>query len=350
MTDREPLWGERMDRNSVTRLSEGQIDRRTFLTMAASMAAGLATVGVTGCGGQLASDNGGNKGRIAFGQPDRGADVYPPLLAGAKEEAAKRGYEVVESFSDGKVDKQVQEINTWIAQGIDAMTVLPLDPKAIGPLVEKAQAEDIPFVAYSTPLPGADGLVTFDHAQGADLVGEAVGRWINETLDGEAEVALLNFPQVETGRVRINNAEKKMLEVAPNAKVVARQKAILAPEALEASQSILQAHPNVNVFICIADDGCLGARQAFLDTGRPPESVFITGYDGSKQVMQRIIQGNDPIKATAALNLKEIGRQAIGVPANILADEKPTTYNAPYMLVTPETKDLANRLIDNYGA
>ena len=44
------------------------------------------------------------------------------------------------------------------------------------------------------------------------------------------------------------------------AEIVNRTEAVLAPEAFTATQSILQANPNVNVILCIADDGCLGHR------------------------------------------------------------------------------------------
>jgi hypothetical protein len=37
--------------------------------------------------------------------------------------------------------------------------------------------------------------------------------------------------------------------------------------------------------------------------------------------MEDILKGNDPIKSTAALDLKEIGRQSIEVPANIIEGE-----------------------------
>jgi ribose transport system substrate-binding protein len=336
------------------------LSRRGFIRRSAVAGATVMVFGVAGCGGDDSSGSsasgggggggGGSKGKIAFGQPDRGAAVYPPLIAGAKEEAAKRGYEVVESFSAGSVDKQVAEINTWIAQKLKGIVVLPQDEKAIAPLAAKAKAAGIPFISYSSPVEGAAGIVTFDHKQGAKLVGEDVGKWINETLGGKAEVALLTFDEVETGRQRVRGAEEAMKAVAPGAKVVAEQKAILAPDALKVSQSMLQANPNINVFICIADDGCLGVRQAFSRTKRDPKTVYITGFDGAKPVMERILTGNDAIKSTAALDLKEIGRQAIAVPANAIEGKGETSYNAPYKLVTSETKDLARELIANYGA
>lgn len=331
------------------------VSRRDFISRSAVAGVTVMVFGAAGCGddddgGGGSGGGGGSKGRIAFGQPDRGSAVYPPLIAGAREEAKRRGYTVVESFSGASVDKQVAEINTWVAQKLKAIVVLPQDEKAIAPLAKRASSAGIPFVSYSSPVAGADGIVTFDHVQGAKLVGEAVGNWINETRGGEAEVALLTFDEVETGRQRVRGAEKRMKEIAPGAKVVAAQKAILSPDALKVSQSMLRANPDINVFICIADDGCLGVRQAFNATKRDPASVYITGFDGAKPVMQRILDGGDPIKSTAALDLKEIGRMAIAVPANLVEKKRPTSYNAPYTLITEQTKAEAREFIANYGA
>ena len=146
-------------------------------------------------------------------------------------------------------------------------------------------------------------------------------------MGGEAEIASLTADFHETGRQRIGGAEKQIVELAPNAKVVNRTEAILAPEAFETTQSILQANPNVNVILCIADDGCLGAAQAFEATGRDPNTICIVGWDGSREVMKRIMEGGTPIRATGALDLLAIGRSAIWVPANILENKEPKNYN-----------------------
>jgi ribose transport system substrate-binding protein len=288
------------------------------------------------------------QGQIAFGQPDRTADVYKPLIAGAKQEGQARGYEVLESFAEGRADKQIAEINTWIGSGVKAMTILPLDEKAMQPAIEKSHEAGIIFVSYSDIIPNADGYTVFDSVQGGEMVGEWVGNWINENLGGEAEIASLTADFHETGRQRIGGAEKKIMELAPNVKVVNRTEAIIAPDAFTATQSILQANPNLNVVLCIADDGCLGATQAFAATDRDPNTVCIVGWDGSREVMKRILEGGTPIRATGALDLFSIGRSAIWVPANILENKEPKNYTSKYELVTADTPELAQRLIDAY--
>ena len=96
-------------------------------------------------------------------------------------------------------------------------------------------------VAASTSLEPAEATVdgvSFRIARG-EMVGEWVGNWINETLGGEAEIASLTADFHETGRQRIGGAEKLIMELAPNAKVVNRTEAVLAPEAFTATLGCL---------------------------------------------------------------------------------------------------------------
>lgn len=353
-----------------------KLDRRRFLSMAAGTTLGIAGLGglAAACGGgddggsttggttssaagdtsaadtaaATSSASGGSKGRIAFGQPNTMADVAKPLLEGAKQEAESRGYELLQSSANGQLEKQIQEINTWIADGVDAMTILPLDPNAMAPLVEKAHAADIYFISYAAKIEGADGYTIFDDRQGGALVGEAAAAWINDTLGGEAQVALLAPTFIETLKLRIAGAEEALARLAPNAKVVARTEALLAADALTDTRSILQANPDVNVILCAADDGCLGAAQAFEATGRDPETMFIAGWDGAKAVMEKILEGGT-IRATGALDLIELGKSAIFTAANVIEGQEPTETVNKYILVTANDPAVAERLIATYG-
>jgi len=183
----------------VNGTTAGRFDRRRFLASGATL--GLAGAAAAGDlrGVRHADAQEGTpvpiRGKIAFGQPDRTADVYKPLIAGAKAEGQRRGFEILESFAEGRADKQIAEINTWIGLGVDAMTILPLDENAMQPAIEKA---------------------------GADALGEHAANWINTNLGGQAEVAFLTADFHQTGRDRINGAEAKLMELAPGITVVNR--------------------------------------------------------------------------------------------------------------------------------
>jgi ribose transport system substrate-binding protein len=329
---------------------ERATDRRTFILGAAGAAAGL----VIPRSAFARVFSAANSKTIAFAQPDTSASVYPLLLKGAKSEAAKRGYELLESHANHQLDAQVNELNTWIGQGIGGVIVLPLDNNAMLPLIKKAHDAGVKFLDYSDKaLPGTDGWVIFNNLQGAALVGADAGRWVNRTLGGKAKVALLTHEIQQTGRDRIHGGVKALKKVAPKAQVVAQHEGVLAAECLTVTQSLLQAHPDLNVILCIADDGALGAEKAFMQThpsAARQKTMYIGGWDGSIPAMKAVIKGG-VIRSTGALDLVGIGAASVRATANAIEGKGPTRINYPYVLVSqsPAGKRTGRQLLAKYA-
>jgi len=334
-------------------LASTRFDRRKLVVGTAGVAGAL-TFGRIGSAFAYVNRT-SNAKSVAFAQPDTAFAGYPLLLHGAQTAASARGYQLLESHANSMLDAQVNEINTWIAQGIGGIIVLPLDNNAMIPLIQKAHAAGVKFLDYSdNALPGVDGWVIFANLQGAHLGGTWLGQWINKTLGGKAKVALLTHEIQKTGRDRIHGSVAAMKKVAPGAKVVATHEAVLAAQALPVAQSILQANPDLNAFICIADDGCLGAEKAFLQTHPSAarlKTMAMIGYDGTVPVFQAILAGS-PIRATGALDLVSIGAASVTATINAIEGKGPTKINYPYVLASQSPAGLAvtRRLLAKYKA
>jgi ribose transport system substrate-binding protein len=335
--------------------TSGAITRRRFL---GGLAAGGAAVVAGAAGASVASATTRRSttrytGRalskkIGFSQPDTSAAVWQPLMKGAQEAAAKRGYQLLESHANSQLDAQLQEIETWIGEGVAGIIVLPLDNSSVEPLITKAHAKGIKMLDYSDKaLPHVDGYVIFDNLGGAKMVGTYAGHWVNTTLGGKAEVAMMTHDIQLTGRQRTQGCLAALQKVAPGAKLVAQHEGVLSPDTLPAMQSMLQAHPNINVVICIADEGCAGVLQAFMQThpsAARQKDMFICGFDGSAPVIQQILAGT-PIRATGALDTVGIGAASVNATANAVEGHGPTKINFPYVLVDHSTRALGLKLI-----
>ena len=287
-------------------------------------------------------------GTIAFSHPARSGDFYAALKKGAEDAAAERGYELIESFSDSSIESQIEEVNTWLAQGeIDGITMYALDARAMAPLVTAAQEQGVPWIAYATPVDGADGAVGFDDQQGAKAVGEAAAAWINENLGGSAKVVMLGDDTLEVPRVRLDVAWETIQELAPGAELVTRQDGLLAPEALTTMQSLLQSNPEINVVLCASDDCALGVSQAYKASGLDTTNVFVAGWDGSKAALQKVLEG-DVIRAVGAIDLVAVGRASVDNVVNAIEGKEPTTSSLPYVLITADNPEDAERLINAF--
>ncbi|HTW05143.1 MAG TPA: sugar ABC transporter substrate-binding protein [Streptosporangiaceae bacterium] len=337
------------------------LSRRTFLGRAGAAGAALAVAGpiLAACGTTNSSGSSGgsskptgNRKKIGFSQPDTSASIWAPLMAGAKQECQARGYELLESHANSELDAQLSEIQTWIAEGVGAIIALPLDNNAIVPLIHQAHKAGIKFLDYSdNALPGVDGWVIFDNLQGAKLVGDYCGQWVNKNLGGQAQVGLLTHQIQLTGVQRIDGCVKALQSVAPGAKVVASHEGVLSPDTFPAFQSMLQAHPDIDVAICIADEGCDGVLRAFEAThpsATRVKDMFICGFDGSGPVIKDIESGG-PIRATGALDAVAIGKASIEASANAIEGKSPTKINFPYVLCDVDTASTNQKLLAELG-
>ena len=348
--------GEVSDRARAGGLAERPISRRALV---GGIALGGAAVGLEMAGSARADSSApfrptaaAKSKKIGFSQPDTSASIWQPLMLGAREAAAKRGYELLVSHANSQLDAQLSEIETWIAEGVGGIIVLPLDNNSLGPLIKKAHQSGIRFLDYSdNALPNVDGWVIFDNLQGARLVGTYGGQWVNKTLGGDAKVALLTHQIQLTGRQRIEGAVAALQKVAPAAKVVTQHEGVLSPQTLPAAQAMLEAHPDINMFICIADEGCDGCLHAFLQThpsAQRTKEMFICGFDGSVPVIQAILSGS-PIRATGALDAVAIGAASVNATINAVLGTGPTKINFPYVLVDYDTQELGKKLLKELG-
>jgi ribose transport system substrate-binding protein len=325
-------------------LVEGRFDRRAFLGAAAAAGVAIASGPASAAFARTQTHY-----VIGIGLPFRTSIVYKPLLAGFKQGAKETGSTFLQSSSADNIQTQLADFNAWIGRGVNAITMFPLSQNALAPVVKKAHAKGIKVVGYAVPVPGQDGSVTFDHRQGSRLIGHAAATWIQQTQNGAGKVAVLD-DTTDVARARLDPSIALIKQLTPNSTIVSQPKVDppLTQQAFQAAQSILQANPDVNMFLCVDDDEALGVHQAVKASGRKPTDVWISGLDGSLTAMQQLLNG-EYVGASAALPLKEIGRQAVRIPVNILKRKGPKAYVAEYLLVTNNTPALAKKLIADYG-
>jgi ribose transport system substrate-binding protein len=286
---------------------------------------------------------------IGFSQPDTTASIWQPLMSSAEEEANKQGYAFLESHANSELSRQLAEIEDWISEGVAGIVVLPLNNNSIKPLIKKAHANGVKMLEYSDhALAHTDGWVSFDDLQGANLVGSYAGRWVNQTLGGDAQVAMFTNNIQLTARQRTQGCLAALQKVAPGAKLVAQAEGVLSETTLPVAQSMLEAHPDINVFICVADEGCGGVLSAFDGThpnATRQTDMFICGFDGSAPVIAQVLRGT-PVRATGALDITALGKAC--VTAAVAAIEGRSTgrrISFPYLLVDVHTQALGERLL-----
>ncbi|WP_324668669.1 sugar-binding protein [Geochorda subterranea] len=87
------------------------------------------------------------------------------------------------------IGRQIDVMESWIAQGFDGISVAPSDPAALAPVIRRALEAGIHVITNDTDAPGTGRLLYL--GTGNYNAGFAAGKAMAELLGGSGEVAIL---------------------------------------------------------------------------------------------------------------------------------------------------------------
>jgi ribose transport system substrate-binding protein len=245
------------------------------------------------------------KGTIGFSALTLTNPFFKVIADTMKEEAAKRGYEVVVVSAERDVKIQADQVNEFIVKGVSAIVLNPCDSQSIGPAIAAANKAGIPVFTNDIKYAGDQGKVVChvatDNYQGGKLAGEAMVKLLAGT---GGKVAILHFPQAESCQMRV----KGFLEIiaAHNEKATGDKIDVVATldgggvrdEGFKAAKDTIEANPDLAAIFAINDPSALGARAALEGVGKA-DQVKIIAFDGQKEGKEAIRDGKivcDPIQ------------------------------------------------------
>jgi ribose transport system substrate-binding protein len=255
--------------------------------------------------------------RIGVTLYNREHQFYRDLEAGLKEEAAKRGFELIVQSGDKDIAKQQSQIENFILQQVDAIVVCPSDTKAIVPAIQKSNAANIPV--FTADISSSGGKVTSHIASDNVGGGRIAAEYIAKALNGEGEVGIIGQPEVQSTIDREKGFKEEMAK-HPKIKIVSVLNGEGARDrALKAAEDMLQGNPNIKAIFAINDDSALGVLSAAEARGK--KDLIIVGYDATPEAMNAIRRGS-ALKADVAQEPKNIGAKTIEAIANHLSGTK----------------------------
>lgn len=215
-----------------------------------------------------------------------------------QDTAESCGWDLISTDAAGSAAKQVADVDSMIAQGIDVLFLPPREEKPLIPAVKKAKAAGIPtFLVDRSVDPNAakagEDYVAF---LGSDFIdqGRRVAEWTIANFEGDKAVVV----QLEgtTGSSPANDRKKGFDDaIAEDSRftIVASQSGDFARDlGRQVMETLLQAHPDVNVVYAHNDEMAIGAIQALELAGRKPgQDVLIVSIDGTRDALQAIIDG-----------------------------------------------------------
>jgi ABC-type sugar transport system substrate-binding protein len=270
------------------------ITRRALLV---SSAAGAAALLVRPAWAELPKLAPKDTYKVGFAQTESNNPWRIAQTKSMQDEAAKRGWQLVYTDAAGSAAKQVADVNSMIAQGVDAIFLAPREEKPLIPAVMNAKNAGIPVILLdrnvdaSLAKPGED-YVTFI---GSDFIeeGRRAAEWLVKEMGGNAKIIQL---EGTTGSSPANDRAKGFADYIkdhPGMQIVASQSGDFARDkGRQVAETLLQAHPDATAIYAHNDEMAVGAIAAIEAAGKAPgKDIIIVSIDGTRDALQAIIDG-----------------------------------------------------------
>lgn len=279
------------------------------------------------------------------------AEAANMVKAMAAHESMRDKVNLQIQVSGPNAQRQIQQINSMVQAGADAIIVFPISPTALNQVVRNACERDVLVIAY-------DAEITEPCAYNVHIDQEEAGRvtaeWLVEQLDGEGDIVLLTGvpgTSVDEGRT---SAAKEVFGQHPGINVLAEAPGMWSQAVARTELSrMLATHSWDDIDGLWLQVGCYTANAMQLEDGIEPENLKPCAGEGSNggriQMLPRDteIEGADgayrPLGAprisyasppySGALALKLAVRKLDG-------EEIPERTILPLPIVTSETIEL----------
>lgn len=209
---------------------------------------------------------------------------YNELAKAITAEAKAKNVSVEISIANQDLNKQLADIEDFIVKGVDVIIMSPVDSKGALAAVARAEAAGIKVITVDVPVEGAKvaSYIGTDNYAGGVKAGELMA----EQLGGKGEVAIIDYPLVQSVVNRVNGF-KEAIAKHPDIKIVSIQTGITRAEALAVAQNMLQANPDIAGIFGFGDDAALAAAVAVKSSGLTGK-VKVIGFDGMPEAIKAV--------------------------------------------------------------
>ncbi len=218
--------------------------------------------------------------------------------------------------------QQISLVEQFVASGVSAIVLAPLDDIALRAPVRSAAERKIPVVIFDSPLKAESGkdfvsLVATDNRRGGRLAGEEMVR----LLAGKGKVVLLRCME---GSASTTEREEGFLEVISKSPgivvtVTNRYAGPTVATAQDAAMNLLDRIREANGIFCPNESSTHGMLLALRQTGLAGKRTFV-GFDASPVLLAALKKGD--LKAVVAQNPTKMGYLGVVTAVKAIRGEK----------------------------
>jgi len=268
------------------------------------------------------------------------SDKWQTYLQDGVRRFDKERDDVEISMTDGKDDPatQLNQIETLLAQGTDAIIIVPVDISAMGPIIKLTKEAKVPLVVINR-LPKDEFLKDIDVYVGSDSIegGIMQAKWIVDQHSPKGKAGIIMGPLGhEAATMRTKGNEQVFAQNGIKVVIKAEGKWDRA-KGQQIAENWFQSGKDLDIIVSNNDEMAIGAVLAARSMGIKDKDILIVGLDATPDAIEYLGKGLD---ATVFQSADGQGYGAANAAYKLLMGEKlEKMYWIPYELVTPENKD-----------
>ncbi len=268
------------------------------------------------------------------------------------------GAEYISSDAQSSSAKQLSDIESLIAQGVDALIILAQDSQAIGPAVQAAADEGIPVIAYDRLIEDDRAFyLTFDNVE----VGRMQARAVFAAMPKGNYVMIKGSPTDPNADFLRGGQQEIIQSAVDSGDIVIVGEAYtdgwLPANAQRNMEQILTANENNVDAVVASNDGTAGGVVAAL-TAQGMEGIPVSGQDGDHAALNRVALGTQTVSVWK--DARELGKAAGEIAVALSGGASPadidgaiswtspggTEMNSVFLAPVPITKDNLSVVVD----
>lgn len=241
-------------------------------------------------------------------------------------------------YTDANLDnnKQLDQIDNFIVQGVKAMLVVPVDFAGVSVGVRRANRAGIPVLCLGIAAEGGD--FTYIGSPNTEA-GMMQGEFMAKKLPQNAKVLYLEgYPGYNHTIERWEGFKAACLDKRPDITLLASQTGNYERDmGMKVTEDWIQSYQQFDAIIAANDQMALGAMQALKAANRL-QGVLISGIDGTDDAQRAIKNGE--MAQSVLQNATAQAEAAYGALKQLLAGEKlPKEIIVPFESITADNID-----------
>ena len=233
-------------------------------------------------------------------------------------------------------ERQVQQVENFIAQKVDAIILNPCEVEASSPAVDKALAAGIPIVNVNSETRSSPtAFVGSRDEESARIAMEFIARRLN----GQGNVVMMQGFMGQAAQLKRDQGAREVLARQPGLKLIASQTAEWdRSKAMTLMENWVQAHgTKIQAVFAQNDEMGMGALLA-LEQARLKDKVIVASVDAISDALQAVKEGR--LDATVFQDATGQGGMAVETAINIVRKQPyEKQVFIPFQLVTRENVD-----------